>query len=144
MAPTKSRGMPSSPYLSHAISIRTRSRTALHFAAARGHAEACQLLVDRGANVQAQDSEGCTALHRVPFVCFCLIYVDVLFKLSCDVPFSFPSHRLTCTKHATQAVQIGSLETVQQLANTSNMSMLNMQDADGNTALHVAIKNGVD
>jgi len=37
----------------------------LHFAAANGHVNLCTALLDKGANIQACDFKGATALHSV-------------------------------------------------------------------------------
>ena len=38
-------------------------KTALHFAAMNNHVESIKLLINNGADLEAEDSQGCTALH---------------------------------------------------------------------------------
>lgn len=38
--------------------------TALHYAARNGHLDACQLLIDGGANINAKTNGGVTPIHR--------------------------------------------------------------------------------
>ena len=41
--------------------------TALHNAASRGHKDIVELLIEKGANVNAKGSDGKTALHEAAF-----------------------------------------------------------------------------
>ncbi len=110
--------------------------TALHFAAAKNLAEVARSIVEKGANINAQDKEGCTPLHYVAKKGSEEIVKMLLEKGAAS--------NIKATRYFHTALHFAAL-----MGHASIVKMLlekyadpSVEDKDGCTPLHYAAKNG--
>uniref|UniRef100_A0A672N479 HECT domain and ankyrin repeat containing E3 ubiquitin protein ligase 1 n=1 Tax=Sinocyclocheilus grahami TaxID=75366 RepID=A0A672N479_SINGR len=105
-------------------------RSLLHIAANCGSVECLVLLLKRGANPNYQDISGCTPLHLAK-----CIYVELL-EFNADVNI--------CNNEGLTAIHWLSVNGRTELLHdlVQHVSNVDVEDAMGQTALHVACQNG--
>lgn len=107
--------------------------TPLHSAASAGRAEACELLVDARADPNAKNEACCTPLHYALSKGHGSIATQLLAQgadpTALDKAGSSPLHR---------GCSAGRLDAVRAACEVLPARVLNLQDRDGNTPLHVA------
>ncbi|PVD28549.1 hypothetical protein C0Q70_11137 [Pomacea canaliculata] len=110
-------------------------RTALHFAALNGYAETCKFLIEKGCELDCQDSMGCTALFRASSQGL-LDVVQLCLEAGCAVDFA-DEHGNTALH---EAAWQGFSKTVELLVKyNANVFRTNKT---GFTALHLTAQNG--
>lgn len=113
--------------------INKQGETALMTAAAAGHAEVVQVLLDRGADVNARDVHRRSALNHAVFIRGHVEAARVLLDGGADINARDDPAERTILMHAAQS---GHLEVVQVLLDKG--AEVNARDCSGKTALNLA------
>lgn len=110
--------------------------TALHFAATKNYVEVTQAILSKGANINAQDKEGCTALHYVSKEGY-----DHIVRILLDKGAA-PNIKATRYFHTALhfAALMGHAGIVRLLLDKN--ADASVQDKDNATPLHYATKSG--
>lgn len=120
------------------MTVDLSNTTALHTAAAQGHIEVVNFLLEKGSNlVIIAKSNGKTVLHSAARNG----HVEVVKALVCREPEVAMRIDKKGQTALHMAVKGQNLELVDELVKL-NPSLANMADAKGNTALHVASRKG--
>eukprot|EP00192_Tetraselmis_astigmatica_P021197 CAMPEP_0117657630 /NCGR_PEP_ID=MMETSP0804-20121206/5434_1 /TAXON_ID=1074897 /ORGANISM="Tetraselmis astigmatica, Strain CCMP880" /LENGTH=286 /DNA_ID=CAMNT_0005464099 /DNA_START=118 /DNA_END=978 /DNA_ORIENTATION=+ len=115
-------------------------RTALHKAAEAGHLEFVKWLLDQGVDYRTSDNSGETPLHLAAVnghadVVKLLLHQDG----SQSIILKKPNHAGECPIH--WAARTGKTSAVEAMVNWAGKVALELQDAGGNRALHLAALN---
>jgi ankyrin repeat protein len=102
--------------------------TALHYACIHGHIQVVQCLIEAGANVEAMNELGSTALHMASDFGHAALVVHLHAEANCNVRAA-NKHGLTSLHFASDN---GYLEIVQYLVEVAGVS-IHTKDEDGNT-----------
>jgi len=107
-------------------------RTCLMEAALNGHLAICRLLVDKGAQLEAKDTDGWTPLHRAA----CQGHVEIV-RLLCDRGADVESRSNDGYRPLQNAASNGHISVVKELIEERNAE-INARDNRGETALRDA------
>jgi ankyrin repeat protein len=103
--------------------------TCLMIAANSGHLDICRLLIDKGAQVKAKDSNGWTPLHCAAR----LGHVEIV-RLLCDHGADVEAHDISGWRPLHVAAEYGHISVLKVLIEERNAEV-NARDDDGRTAL---------
>jgi ankyrin repeat protein/ribosomal protein L21E len=118
--------------------VNFKLETALHFAAYRQSVHSMEMLIRYSANINAQDSDGNTPLHRAilqhqhPAIDLMVRQPNVDFTVVNNHGFSVLHH----------AARTGDVYAIEQILLRVPRDVVDMQSDDGFTALHLASYNG--
>jgi ankyrin repeat protein len=97
-----------------------------------GHLDICRLMIDKGAQVEAKNSYGCTPLHFAAF----FGHVEIVCLL-CDRGADVEAHSNAGWRPLHEAAYNGRISVVKELIEERNAE-INARTDDGRTALRLA------
>jgi ankyrin repeat protein len=115
-------------------------RTSLHIAAINQNKEMCELLINRDANLEAQDVD-----ERTPILLSALNDTDNVFLLLVESGANYlviDFEGFTCLHLAVANQSINSFTAILEVFRNRSDFDVNNQNEDGESALHIAARNG--
>lgn len=121
-----------------------RGRSALHLAAWRGHYQCVEYLIEKGIDIEAVDDSGATALMYAVRDPVSVHIVEFLLNHGADIA-KRDYHNNTVLHHSclSKNEEAGKVLTVHLAKNDPDRELCNAVNDCGETALHIALRNGL-